>query len=93
MTTTEAVRQRKQGTNGGVKGVGSSGINLKKKDAASVSLVDIVRLVGGLILLNGLLSYFITNDVFFWGRRPWFTKPAQVASYLVCRSNIALGLY
>jgi hypothetical protein len=39
--------------------------------------------VGGLFLLNCLLSYFITNDSVLWGYRPWFVRPAVLMRYLV----------
>jgi hypothetical protein len=45
--------------------------------------MDILRIVGGLFLLNCLLSYFITNDSVLWGYRPWFVRPAVLMRYLV----------
>lgn len=45
--------------------------------------MDILRIVGGLFLLNCLLSYFITNDSVLWGWRPWFVRPGVVKSYFV----------
>lgn len=45
--------------------------------------MDVLRIVGGLFLLNCLLSYFITNDSMLWGYRPWFVRPAVVARYFV----------
>lgn len=48
-----------------------------------VGVMDILRVVGGLFLLNCLLSYFITNDSVLWGWRPWFVRPGVVKSYFV----------
>ena len=45
--------------------------------------MDILRVVGGLFLLNCLLSYFITNDSVLWGYRPWFVRPAVLMRYIV----------
>ncbi|KAK4961703.1 hypothetical protein LTR10_002194 [Elasticomyces elasticus] len=51
------------------------------KSASSLSIMDILRIVGGLFLLNCLLSYFITNDSVLWGWRPWFIRPAVLTRY------------
>jgi len=45
--------------------------------------MDTLRIVGGLFLLNCLLSYFVTNDSVLWGWRPWFVRPGAVMSYVV----------
>ena len=44
-------------------------------------VLDILRIAGGLLLLNCLLSYFITNDSVLWGWRPWFVRPAALSAY------------
>jgi len=54
--------------------------------ARAVGVLDILRILGGLFLLNCLLSYFITNDSVLWGWRPWFIRPAVVMRYIVCCS-------
>jgi hypothetical protein len=54
-----------------------------KTKSAGVGVMDILRIVGGLFLLNCLLSYFITNDSVLWGWRPWFVRPGVVMRYLV----------
>jgi isoprenylcysteine carboxyl methyltransferase (ICMT) family protein YpbQ len=48
-----------------------------------VGVMDVLRILGGLFLLNCLLSYFITNDSVLWGWRPWFVRPGQVMRYFV----------
>lgn len=48
-----------------------------------VGVMDVLRILGGLFLLNCLLSYFITNDSVLWGWRPWFIRPGVVMRYVV----------
>ncbi|PNS18260.1 Membrane steroid-binding protein 1 [Sphaceloma murrayae] len=48
----------------------------------SVSFVDILRILGGLALLNTALSYYITGDSFLWGHRPWWVKPGRLQTWL-----------
>lgn len=55
----------------------------KSSTEGSFGVVDILRILGGLFLLNCLLSYFITNDSVLWGWRPWFVRPKAVAQYFV----------
>lgn len=58
----------------------------KSKESSSgnaITVVDVLRILGGLFLLNCLLSYFVTNDSVLWGWRPWFIRPGQVMSYFV----------
>lgn len=55
----------------------------EKSGAAGVGVTDVLRIIGGLFLLNCLLSYFITNDSVLWGYRPWFVRPGVVARYFV----------
>ncbi|KAI9818595.1 MAG: hypothetical protein M1832_004368 [Thelocarpon impressellum] len=55
------------------------------KDAGTstpASLLDVLRLLAGLLLLNGLLSYFVTNDSFTWGYRPRLTRLGPLRAWL-----------
>ncbi|KAK0957252.1 hypothetical protein LTR91_021958 [Friedmanniomyces endolithicus] len=52
-----------------------------KSTSKSFGVLDLVRILGGLLLLNCLLSYFITNDSVLWGWRPWFICPGPIARY------------
>ncbi|KAI9838084.1 MAG: hypothetical protein M1819_006239 [Sarea resinae] len=54
------------------------------EDETSVTMLDIVRLVVGLVLLSTVLSYFVTSGTsFVWGvKRPWWAKPAQLQAYI-----------
>ncbi|KAK3112412.1 hypothetical protein LTR53_011335 [Teratosphaeriaceae sp. CCFEE 6253] len=55
--------------------------NPPRKPEGSLSILDLLRIVGGLFLLNCLLSYFITNDSVLWGWRPWFVRPQLISRY------------
>lgn len=51
------------------------------EENSSLSVLDILRLLGGLLLLNCSLSYFITNDSLLWGWRPWFVRPRALLQW------------
>ena len=53
------------------------------REKTGLSILDIFRIVAGLLLLNSLLSYFITNDSFLWGYKPWFVRPKAVMRWIV----------
>src|ERR1700753_2364716 len=58
--------------------------------------MDMMRLMAGGLLLNCLLSYFITSDSLTWGWRPWFIRPKVVLRYLqgpVLLTDAQLTLY
>ena len=66
------------------------------QETISLSVIDIIRIVAGLLLLNSLLSYFVTNDSYTWGYRPWFIRPKVLTRWLkgpVYLSDAQLGLY
>ena len=48
-----------------------------------LSLLDVLRVLGGLFLLSSTLSYFITGNSILWGYRPAFTRPARIKAWLV----------
>ncbi|KAK0280300.1 hypothetical protein LTR91_004807 [Friedmanniomyces endolithicus] len=52
-----------------------------KSTTKTFGTLDLLRILGGLLLLNCLLSYFITNDSVLWGWRPWFIRPGPIARY------------
>lgn len=64
-------------------GVARTGSTSSAKESTRVSVVDILRILGGLFLLNCLLSYFITNDSVLWGYRPWYVRPNELMRYIV----------
>ncbi|KAI9709113.1 MAG: hypothetical protein M1820_003559 [Bogoriella megaspora] len=39
-----------------------------------IGVLDILRVLGGVLLLNSVLSYFVTGDSVLWGYRPWWTR-------------------
>lgn len=53
------------------------------EDPSRLSLLDILRVLGGLFLLSSTLSYFITGNSILWGYRPALTRPAQLKAWLV----------
>lgn len=63
------------------------------KKSSGASVIDVLRILGGLFLLNCLLSYFITNDSVLWGYRPWFVRPGLVMRYIVSWPHLLLHEY
>ncbi|KAL9132440.1 MAG: hypothetical protein Q9175_006382 [Cornicularia normoerica] len=47
-----------------------------------LSLLDVLRVLGGLFLLSSTLSYFITGNSILWGYRPAITRPARIKAWL-----------
>ncbi|RMY97019.1 hypothetical protein D0862_08277 [Hortaea werneckii] len=46
-------------------------------------LLETLRILTSLLLLNSLLSYFITSDPIFWSQpRPWFLRRGPLTTYL-----------
>jgi predicted heme/steroid binding protein len=65
-------------------------------ESGGLSVLDILRLMAGGLLLNCLLSYFITSNSLTWGWRPWFIRPKVVLRYLqgpVLLTDVQLSLY
>ncbi|RMZ08417.1 hypothetical protein D0860_04684 [Hortaea werneckii] len=60
-------------------------------------LLDTLRILTAALLLNSLLSYFITSDPIFWSQpRPWFLRPGPLSAYLqgpLCLTDAELALY
>ena len=48
-----------------------------------LSVLDVLRVLGGLFLLSSTLSYFITGNSILWGYRPAITRPARIKAWLV----------
>lgn len=46
-------------------------------------VTDVLRILGGILLLNCALSWFVTNNSIAWGWRPWFSKPGDVRAWMV----------
>ncbi|WPH03499.1 Hypothetical protein R9X50_00637900 [Acrodontium crateriforme] len=66
------------------------------RDDSKFGATDVLRVLLGLILLNCLLSYFITNDNVTWNYKPWFLRPKPVLQWLrgpVLLTDIELQAY
>ncbi|KAI9889913.1 MAG: hypothetical protein M1814_004636 [Vezdaea aestivalis] len=46
-----------------------------------ITILDIIRVVLGVLLVNSLLSYYVTSDSIFWNYRPRWTRPAHIKAY------------
>lgn len=60
------------------------------------SLLDVIRILGGVFLLSSALSYFVTSNSIFWGYRPNIaSKTAGIRTFIVCfpfpRSALSLS--
>ncbi|KAG9557886.1 cytochrome b5, partial [Aureobasidium melanogenum] len=77
------VRQRAKAADPTVAPKEPSNSNTKSTNKSSgFSFTDVLRVLGGILLLNCALSYFVTSSSLTWGWRPWYSKPAVVASWL-----------
>jgi hypothetical protein len=59
------------------------------------SVTDILRILGGILLLNSTISYFVTGNSVAWNWRPWYSKPSVVAHWLVSSlcSSLLVPMY
>lgn len=58
-----------------------------------LSVLDILRILGGLFLLSSTLSYFVTSNSIFWNYRPPFAKLAELKAWIVRFSLISHFLF
>jgi hypothetical protein len=57
----------------------------KEEDELGFSLLEVLRAITLLLLLSGLVSWFVTQDSFTWGlKRPQFTKVNYWTRLMVC---------
>ncbi|KAF2104671.1 cytochrome b5 [Rhizodiscina lignyota] len=54
----------------------------EKSNVGGFGVLDVIRILGGLLLLSSALSYFVTQESITWGWRPWFSKPQHVMAWL-----------
>ncbi|KAF7193175.1 Cytochrome P450 regulator dap1, partial [Pseudocercospora fuligena] len=54
----------------------------KIEEEASLGVLDGLRILAGLLVLNCLLSYFVTGNSFLWNYRPWWSRPNALAAKL-----------
>jgi len=64
----------------------------KTKDGLGITVTDVLRILGGLLLLNSAISYFVTSNSLTWGWRPWWSKTRQLQAYVVQHPTFALSL-
>lgn len=61
-----------------------SKVDFEDPDAhPTITLLDGLRILVGLALLSGLLSYFVTGNSVVWGYNAWWTQPKAVVASLV----------
>ena len=56
------------------------------RDAAPArrfSVLDVVRVLLGLLLLSSAMSWFVHGDSLLWGWKPWFANVGAVHSWIV----------
>lgn len=79
------LRERKPGAtaNGAANGAADAKPSTPRKapKEAGFGVVDIIRLLCGIALLNGCLSFFVTGDTFFWGHRPWVESRTRTLTH------------
>ncbi|KAI9878826.1 MAG: hypothetical protein M1830_010395 [Pleopsidium flavum] len=46
----------------------------EEEQATRIGVTDVLRVLGGVILLSSVLSWFVTNESVLWGYRPAFTR-------------------
>ena len=63
-----------------------------EEDNARFSLLDLLQILGGLVLLSSVLSFFITNSSFTWNFRPAWTRSGVVKAWLVFLSAFSLSV-
>lgn len=77
------VRQRAKAADPTVAPAEPTSAKTTKPKKSGFSFTDVLRMLGGILLLNCTLSYFVTSSSLTWGWRPWYSKPGVVASWLV----------
>ncbi|KAF2843532.1 cytochrome b5 [Patellaria atrata CBS 101060] len=50
-------------------------------EIGGIGVVDILRVLTGVVLLNCAASWLVTGESVLWGYRPWWTSPQQVGSW------------
>ncbi len=55
----------------------------EKSPFRGISTLDILRVLGGIVVLNCALSWLVTGESVSWGYRPWFTKAGMVKAWWV----------
>lgn len=61
----------------------------KQDEEPIITTIDCFRILFGLLLLNSLLSYFITGDSYMWNYNPYWIRPKALAAKLVRCSYVS----
>lgn len=76
---------------GGKRGRGGREIGQEDGGTGSLGVVDVLRVLGGLLLLSAAVSWMVTGESVAWGYRPWWSRGEQVRAWWV-RFSALLGL-
>lgn len=63
------------------------------EDIGKVTVLDVLRVLGGLLLLNFALSWYITGESVLWGWRPWFSRVDGVRVWMVSLVSLLFPLF
>lgn len=63
------------------------------EDIGKVTVLDVLRVLGGLLLLNFALSWYITGESVLWGWRPWFSRVDGVRAWMVSLFSLLFFLF
>lgn len=68
---------------GGKRGRGGREIGQEDGGTGSLGVVDVLRVLGGLLLLSAAVSWMVTGESVAWGYRPWWSRGEQVKAWWV----------
>ena len=74
----------------GKQGKRRSSSSPEAEEIGKVTVLDVLRGLGGLLLLNCVLSWSVTGDSLFWGWRPWFAQVKGIQAWMVSCGNFPL---
>ncbi|GME25084.1 Cytochrome P450 [Neofusicoccum parvum] len=66
----------------GKQGKRRSSSSPEAEEIGKVTVLDVLRVLGGLLLLNFVLSWYVTGDSLFWGWRPWFAQVKGIQAWM-----------
>lgn len=81
-TAEDNLRQRKAGASNG-SATSSSRAQDGKPTASRITLLDILRILGGILIVSAGTSWMVTGDSVMWGYKPWWTRWQSIYSLVV----------